>query len=86
MFVRIGASSTCIKNIPIAYIYIVASYAFCRNFIHRVYECFGEKWTVLEWKCYIANETPKQLNAFDCGIFSLKVKYIYNVYILTLPM
>ena len=48
-----------------------------RNFIQQVYKFFGEKWTVLKWKHYIANETPKQLNAYDCGIFSFKfVDYI----------
>ena len=50
------------------------SYALYRNFIQQVYKCFGEKLSLLEWKQYIADETPKQLDAFDCGIFCLKVK------------
>lgn len=50
-----------------------------RNFIEQVYKLFGEKWTLLEWKQYIVKETPKQLNAFDCGIFSIKfVDYILS--------
>ena len=28
----------------------------------------------MDWKQFIAEDTPKQSNSFDCGIFSLKVK------------
>ena len=51
----------------------LCSNPFYRDFIQQVYKLFGKKWTLLEWKLYIATETPKQLNAYDCGIFSLKV-------------
>jgi len=36
----------------------------------------GNTWVPSEWRQEIAQEIPTQLNAFDCGIFSLKVRYL----------
>ncbi|XP_068746319.1 uncharacterized protein [Montipora capricornis] len=44
----------------------------CRKFIQIAYNFWGKTWISQEWKQGIARETPKQANAFDCGIFSLK--------------
>lgn len=43
-----------------------------KNFIQIAYNFGGKTWISQEWKQGIARETPKQSNAFDCGIFSLK--------------
>ena len=54
---------------------------FHRNFANRVYKFWGKEWIPHDWKHCIVKETPKQCNAFDCGIFSLKVgKSYYNYY------
>ena len=44
-----------------------------RNLIQRVHRWFGKKWISVDWKQFIAEDTPKQSNSFDCGIFLLKV-------------
>jgi len=31
----------------------------------------------VDWKQFIAEDTPKQSNSFDCGIFLLKVSNSY---------
>jgi len=46
--------------------------SFYRNFIQKVHNLYGRKWISSEWKHRVVNETPKQCNKFDCGIFSLK--------------
>ena len=33
----------------------------------------------MDWKQFIAEDTPKQCNSFDCGIFLLKVKVTHIV-------
>ncbi|XP_068712639.1 uncharacterized protein [Montipora foliosa] len=50
-----------------------------KNFANRVYKFWGKEWIPHDWKHCIVKETPKQCNAFDCGIFSLKfVEYVIS--------